>query len=236
MLTRKQHELITFIQTKLEESGISPSFEEMKEALDLKSKSGVHRLISALEERGFIRRLPNRARALEVIKTPEGSVLRQAQDERAKVMPRPANANDALAPLRAPAPRAAANDVIELPLHGRIAAGMPIEALEGQTTLPVPAALLGAGEHYALEVSGDSMIEAGILDGDYALVRRTSTARDGEIVVALIRGEEATLKYLRREAGMIRLDPANGAYDPQIYRSDEVEVQGKLAGLLRRYH
>ena len=229
MLTRKQHELITFIQNRLEESGISPSFEEMKDALDLKSKSGVHRLISALEERGFIRRLPNRARALEVIKTPEGSV--------AKSTPRAANANDALAPLRATAPRSApANDVIELPLHGRIAAGMPIEALEGQSTLPVPAALLGAGEHYALEVSGDSMIDAGILDGDYALVRRTNTARDGEIVVALIRGEEATLKYLRREAGMIRLDPANGAYDPQIYPPGEVEVQGKLAGLLRRYH
>ena len=237
MLTRKQHELITFIQNRLEESGISPSFEEMKEALALKSKSGVHRLISALEERGFIRRLPNRARALEVIKTPEGSVLRQAQDERAIAQPRAANANDTLAPLRAPAPRGnPANDVIELPLHGRIAAGMPIEALEGQSTLPVPAALLGAGEHYALEVSGDSMIEAGILDGDYALVRRTNTARDGEIVVALIRGEEATLKYLRREQGMIRLDPANGAYDPQIYKPGEVEVQGKLAGLLRRYH
>ena len=230
MLTRKQHELITFIQNRLEASGISPSFEEMKEALDLKSKSGVHRLISALEERGFIRRLPNRARALEVIKTPEGSVAKSA--------PRAAaNANDSLAPLRAPAPRGApTNDVIELPLHGRIAAGMPIEALEGQTTLPVPAALLGAGEHYALEVSGDSMIEAGILDGDYALVRRTNTARDGEIVVALIRGEEATLKYLHRDHGMIRLDPANGAYDPQIYKPDEVEVQGKLAGLLRRYH
>ena len=233
MLTRKQHELITFIQNRLEASGISPSFEEMKEALDLKSKSGVHRLISALEERGFIRRLPNRARALEVIKTPEGSVAKSA--------PRiAANANstsDALAPLRAIAPRGApANDVIELPLHGKIAAGMPIEALEGQTTLPVPAALLGAGEHYALEVSGDSMIEAGILDGDYALVRRTTTARDGEIVVALIRGEEATLKYLHRDKGMIRLDPANGAYDPQIYKPGEVEVQGKLAGLLRRYH
>ena len=237
MLTKKQHELITFIQNKLEESGISPSFEEMKEALDLKSKSGVHRLISALEERGFIRRLPNRARALEVIKTPEGSVLRQAQDERTRTAPRAANANDALAPLRAPASRGSpANDVIELPLHGRIAAGVPIEAIEGHSTLPVPAALLGAGEHYALEVSGDSMIDAGILDGDYALVRRTNTARDGEIVVALIRGEEATLKYLRREAGMIRLDPANGAYDPQIYKADEVEVQGKLAGLFRRYH
>ena len=233
MLTRKQHELITFIQNRLEASGISPSFEEMKEALDLKSKSGVHRLISALEERGFIRRLPNRARALEVIKTPEGSVSKSAPRAAANAN----SANDALAPLRASAPRGApANDVIELPLHGRIAAGMPIEALEGQTTLPVPAALLGAGEHYALEVSGDSMIEAGILDGDYALVRRTNTARDGEIVVALIRGEEATLKYLHRDQGMIRLDPANGAYDPQIYKPGEVEVQGKLAGLLRRYH
>ena len=227
MLTRKQHELITFIQHRLEESGISPSFEEMKEALDLKSKSGVHRLISALEERGFIRRLPNRARALEVIRTPEGSVAKT---------PKPAN--DALGPLRGGAtPRSApANDVIEIPLHGRIAAGVPIEALEGQAMLPVPAALLGAGEHFALEVSGDSMIEAGILDGDYALVRRADTARDGEIVVALVRGEEATLKYLRREAGMIRLDPANGAYEPQVYPAEEVKVQGKLAGLLRRYH
>jgi repressor LexA len=129
-----------------------------------------------------------------------------------------------------------ANDVIEIPLHGRIAAGAPIEALEGQSTLPVPAALLGSGEHYALEVSGDSMIEAGILDGDFALVKRTDTARDGEIVVALVRGEEATLKYLRREDGKIRLDPANSAYTPQVYRPDEVIVQGKLAGLLRRYH
>jgi len=126
--------------------------------------------------------------------------------------------------------------VIEIPLHGRIAAGVPIEAIEGQAMLPVPAALLGAGEHFALEVSGDSMIEAGILDGDYALVRRADTARDGEIVVALVRGEEATLKYLRREAGMIRLDPANGAYEPQVYPPDDVKVQGKLAGLLRRYH
>ncbi|MCA1660792.1 MAG: transcriptional repressor LexA [Novosphingobium sp.] len=228
MLTRKQHELITFIQNRLEASGISPSFEEMKEALDLKSKSGVHRLISALEERGFIRRLPNRARALEVIRTPEGSVAKAA----------PRAANDALTPLRGgAAPKAApANDVIEIPLHGRIAAGVPIEAIEGQSMLPVPAALLGAGEHYALEVSGDSMIEAGILDGDYALVRRTDTARDGEIVVALVRNEEATLKYLRRENGMIRLDPANGAYDPQIFPPHEVQVQGKLAGLLRRYH
>lgn len=230
MLTRKQHELIRFIQDRLEETGVSPSFEEMKEALDLKSKSGVHRLISALEERGFIRRLPNRARALEVLRQP---------DDVSRAAPRAAaNANAAIAALRAaskPAP-SPANDVIEVPLHGRIAAGVPIEALEGQATLPVPAALLGSGEHYALEVSGDSMVEAGILDGDFALIRRTDTARDGEIVVALVRGEEATLKYLRREDGMIRLDPANAAYEPQIYRPGEVQVQGKLAGLLRRYH
>jgi len=234
MLTRKQHELIRFIQTRLEETGVSPSFEEMKEALDLKSKSGVHRLISALEERGFIRRLPNRARALEVLRQP---------DDVTQLAPRAAaNSNNVVTALRpSPARPAAvnpapANDVIEIPLHGRIAAGVPIEALEGQAMLPVPAALLGAGEHYALEVSGDSMIEAGILDGDYALIRKTDTARDGEIVVALVRGEEATLKYLRRENGMIRLDPANAAYDPQIYRPGEVQVQGKLAGLLRRYH
>jgi repressor LexA len=227
MLTAKQRELLQFITVRLEESGISPSFEEMKEALDLKSKSGVHRLISALEERGFIRRLPNRARALEVIRQPEDSVA----------APR-VRMNDNVVPLRAPAlaRREPANDVVELPLHGRIAAGMPIEALEGQATLPVPAALLGPGEHYALEVSGDSMIEAGIFDGDYALVKRTDVARDGEIVVALVRDEEATLKYLRRENGMIRLDPANGAYEPQLYRAHEVKVQGKLAGLLRRYH
>ncbi|MEZ5695988.1 MAG: transcriptional repressor LexA [Sphingomonadaceae bacterium] len=231
MLTAKQHELIRFIQQRLEETGISPSFEEMKEALDLKSKSGVHRLISALEERGFIRRLPNRARALEVVKLPEDAVSGG---------PRSAPANDVVAKTVAPPPAArqpaAANDIIEIPLHGRIAAGVPIEALEGQATMPVPAALLGPGDHYALEVSGDSMIEAGIFDGDYALVKRTDSARDGEIVVALVNNEEATLKYLRRENGMVRLDPANGAYEPQVYRPEQVLVQGKLAGLLRRYH
>lgn len=230
MLTAKQHELIRFIQQRLEETGISPSFEEMKQALDLKSKSGVHRLISALEERGFIRRLPNRARALEVVKIPED----------ATPAPRAtAPANDAVSAIRA-APSAPvaepANDVIEIPLHGRIAAGAPIEALEGQNSLPVPAALLGPGEHYALEVSGDSMVEAGIFDGDFALVRRTDTARDGEIVVALVRGEEATLKYLHKDGGLVRLDPANASYDPQVYGAGEVQVQGKLAGLLRRYH
>jgi repressor LexA len=231
MLTRKQHELIRFIQTRLEETGVSPSFEEMKEALDLKSKSGVHRLISALEERGFIRRLPNRARALEVLRQPDdvtsgASAKTSLPSNVVELRPTPK-------PASAPAP---ANDIIELPLHGRIAAGVPIEALEGQSTLPVPAALLGPGEHYALEVSGDSMVEAGILDGDFALIRRTDVARDGEIVVALVRGEEATLKYLRREKDMVRLDPANSAYEPQVYRPGEVQVQGKLAGLLRRYH
>ena len=227
MLTAKQHELIRFIQQRLEETGISPSFEEMKEALDLKSKSGVHRLISALEERGFLRRLPNRARALEVVRQPEDVTPARSAAAGGNVVSMPA------ARTAAPDP---ANDVIELPLHGRIAAGAPIEALEGQSTLPVPAALLGPGEHYALEVSGDSMVEAGIFDGDFALVRRTDSARDGEIVVALVRGEEATLKYLRKEGGQVRLDPANAAYDPQYYRPDEVQVQGKLAGLLRRYH
>lgn len=230
MLTAKQHELIRFIQQRLEETGISPSFEEMKEALDLKSKSGVHRLISALEERGFIRRLPNRARALEVVKIPEDATPPPRST---------APANDAVAAIRsAPSAPVAepANDVIEIPLHGRIAAGAPIEALEGQSSLPVPAALLGPGEHYALEVSGDSMVEAGIFDGDFALVRRTDSARDGEIVVALVHGEEATLKYLHKDGGLVRLDPANAAYDPQVYGAGEVQVQGKLAGLLRRYH
>lgn len=227
MLTAKQHELLLFIQKKLEDTGISPSFEEMKEALDLKSKSGVHRLISALEERGFIRRLANRARALEVLKAPEDVNARVAKP-----------ANDPVARVTSPPrmPAVAANDVIEIPLHGKIAAGVPIEALESDRMLPVPAALLGAGEHYALEVSGDSMIEAGILDGDFALVKRTDAARDGEIVVALVRNEEATLKYLRREGGRIRLDPANAAYDPQYFEPHEVVVQGKLAGLLRQYH
>lgn len=225
MLTRKQHELIRFIQVRLEETGVSPSFEEMKEALDLKSKSGVHRLISALEERGFIRRLPNRARALEVLKQPEDVTNKVPVADNVVALKRPE-------PVR-PAP---ANDVIEISLHGRIAAGVPIEAMETAAMLPVPAALLGSGEHYALEVSGDSMIEAGIFDGDYALIRRTDVARDGEIVVALVRGEEATLKYLRRENGRVRLDPANAAYEAQIYDPREVVVQGKLAGLLRRYH
>ncbi len=218
MLTRKQHELLLFINERLAETGVSPSFEEMKDALDLKSKSGVHRLISALEERGFIKRLANRARALEVLRMPETRSVGGG-----------AAAAPAAATLRA------ANDVLDIPLHGRIAAGTPIEALQGTDTLPVPAALLGPGEHYALEVAGDSMVEVGILDGDYALVRKTDTARDGEIVVALVNNEEATLKTYRREGQMIRLDPANRLYDPQRYRPEQVRIQGKLAGLLRRY-
>lgn len=220
MLTRKQHELLSFISDRLGETGVSPSFEEMKEALDLKSKSGVHRLVSALEERNFIRRLPNRARALEVMRLPEGIKTPMSKS--------------ASQPARTQAP-VAANDVLEIPLHGRIAAGMPIEALEGQSMLSVPAALLGPGEHYALEIAGDSMVEAGILDGDYALVRRTEQALEGEIVVALVRDAEATLKYWRREGAMVRLDPANRLYDPQRYAPEDVQVQGRLAGLLRRY-
>jgi repressor LexA len=238
MLTRKQHELLCFIHDRLAETGVSPSFEEMKEALDLKSKSGVHRLIRALEERSFIRRLPNRARALEVMRMPERVIpLKGGSAAPAAAVAAPIPAPIAAAPQRAPVPApVAANDsVIELPLHGRIAAGTPIEALEGQSSLAVPAALLGPGEHYALEVSGDSMIEAGILDGDYALIRRTETARDGEIVVALVDEAEATLKYFRREGQMVRLDPANHAYSPQRYNSGQVRVQGRLAGLLRRY-
>ncbi len=220
MLTRKQHELICFIEDRLAESGVSPSFEEMKDALELKSKSGVHRLISALEERGYLRRLPNRARALEVLKAPE------------RGEPRRAAAPAKRAPVE---PAVPANDIVEIPLHGRIAAGVPIEAFEGATTLPVPAALLGSGEHFALEVAGDSMVDAAILDGDYALIRRQDVARDGEIVVALIDESEATLKYFRREGAMIRLDPANRSYDPQRYTPTQVRVQGKLAGILRRY-
>ena len=216
MLTAKQRELLLFIDARLNEGGISPSFDEMREALDLKSKSGVHRLISALEERGFIRRLPNRARALEVVKLPE------------------TKPSATVTPIR-PVAAAPANDTMEIPLHGRIAAGTPIEALQGTESFAVPAALLGPGEHYALEVSGDSMVEEGILDGDFALIRKVDDARDGEIVVALIDNEEATLKTYRREGRMIRLDPANSRYEPQRYEEGRVQIQGRLAGLIRRY-
>jgi len=209
ILTRKQHELLTFIDGRIRAEGVSPSFEEMKEAVNLSSKSGIHRLLSALEERGFIRRLPNRARALEVVRMPD-------------------------MPAR-PAPVAANDGTHSIPLYGRVAAGVPIEAIAGISTLDVPTALLGSGEHYALEVAGDSMVEAGILDGDYALIRRSQDARDGEIVVALVDDAEATLKYFRREGAMVRLDPANRAYDPQRYEPSRIKVQGCLSGLMRRY-
>jgi len=215
MLTAKQRELLIFIDDRLKQDGVSPSFDEMREALDLKSKSGVHRLISALEERGFIRRLPNRARALEILKLPD-------------VRP------STVTPIR-PVTATPANDTLEIPLHGRIAAGTPIEALQGTESFAVPSALLGPGEHYALEVSGDSMVEEGILDGDFALIRKVDTAHDGEIVVALIDNEEATLKTFRREGSMIRLDPANRQYEAQRYDPRRVQIQGRLAGLIRRY-
>ncbi len=247
MLTSKQHELLLFIQTRLAETGVSPSFEEMKEALDLKSKSGVHRLIGALEERQFLRRLPNRARALEVMRLPEDAF----PDAFPNAFPMgrrsgPADTVTDIATARARrtsgAGQRAAGSFSDsdapstaVPLVGRIAAGLPIEAIEDHEQLAVPAALLGPGEHYALQVSGDSMMDAGIFDGDFALIRKCDDARDGEIVVALIDNSDATLKYLHREKGMVRLDPANAAYDPQHYLPSRVKIQGKLAGLLRRY-
>lgn len=237
MLTGKQHELLCFIHERLEETGVSPSFEEMKEALGLKSKSGIHRLITALEERGYLNRLPNRARALEVVKLPDGGIVRPDPADSNVVNIGVAAARKAAQQAVSPAPASPDNDDIRsIPLHGRIAAGVPIEAIEGHEQLSVPAALLGSGDHFALEVSGDSMVEAGILDGDYALIQRADTARDGEIVVALVRDEEATLKYLFRDAGRVRLEPANASYEAQIYGSDEVRIQGRMAGLLRRYN
>jgi repressor LexA len=221
MLTAKQQELLIFINDRLRETGVSPSFEEMKDALNLRSKSGVHRLIGALEERQFLRRLPNRARALEVVRLPEAAA------HRAAVVADLAEARRERRRSAAPART--------VPLVGRIAAGHPIEAIETPEDLAVPAALLGPGEHFALQVVGDSMIEAGIFDGDYALIRKAEEARDGEIVVALIDNQEATLKYFRKEKGMIRLDPANSLHEPQLYLPSRVRIQGRLAGLLRRY-
>jgi repressor LexA len=250
MLTAKQHELLLFIQTRLAETGVSPSFEEMKDALDLKSKSGVHRLIGALEERQFLRRLPNRARALEVMRLPgdaaptgrrpEDTAASGRRPEEAALSGRSAPVSD-IAAARARKSGSLSSEggmaapSLSVPLVGRIAAGLPIEAIEDHEQLAVPATLLGPGEHYALEVSGDSMVDAGIFDGDFALIRKCDEARDGDIVVALIDNAEATLKYLHREKGMIRLDPANAAYDPQRYLPSRVKIQGKLAGLLRRY-
>ncbi|WP_428155226.1 transcriptional repressor LexA [Brevundimonas sp.] len=231
MLTRKQHELLMFIHERIQETGVSPSFDEMKEALDLASKSGIHRLITALEERGFIRRLAHRARALEVTKLPEQATA-GAPRGRAGFKPDviEGGGGRALAPL-------AANDTRELPLMGKIAAGTPIDAIEHETArYPVPESMLGLGEHYLLEIEGDSMIEAGILNGDMVVIKSTDNASSGEIVVALVEGEHATLKRLRKKGASIALEPANRNYETKIYGSDQVAVQGKLVGLMRRYH
>jgi repressor LexA len=231
MLTRKQRELLLFINQRLTATGISPSFDEMKDALSLKSKSGIHRLVSGLEERGFIRRLPHRARALEVVKLPEES----AASERARFSPTVIRGDFKGSLSGAPvAPDAAA---VELPLYGRIAAGTPIEALRDQsTTVGVPANMLSRGsEHYALEVAGDSMIDAGILDGDTVIIQRSDTAENGTVVVALVDNEEVTLKRLRRRKDSIALEPANKAYETRIFGPDRVKVQGRLVALMRRF-
>jgi repressor LexA len=229
MLTRKQHELLMYIHERIKETGVSPSFDEMKEALDLASKSGIHRLITALEERGFLRRLPHRARALEVVKLPQQATTAAPPKGRAPFKPQLVEAGQATP--------AAANESRELPVLGRIAAGTPIEAIQQERDrLPVPEAMLGAGEHFVLEVQGDSMINAGILDGDFVVIRRTDAAISGDIVVALVMGEEATLKRLRKKGASIALEAANPAYETRIFGPDQVAVQGKLVGLIRRYH
>jgi repressor LexA len=237
MLTRKQYELLVFINRRLSEGGVSPSFEEMKEALGLKSKSGIHRLISGLEERGFIRRLPHRARALEVVRLPEDTSvagMRSRGAERGRFSPTVIR-GDFKAALPG-TPISSDGEAVQLPLYGRIAAGTPIEALRDQSnTIGVPAGLLGNGEHYALEVAGDSMIDAGILDGDTVLIQRCDTAESGQIVVALIDNAEVTLKRLRRRGDSIALEPANKDYETRIFGPDRVKVQGRLVGLMRRY-
>lgn len=234
MLTKKQHELLMFIHQRIRESGVSPSFDEMKEALDLASKSGIHRLITALEERGFIRRLAHRARALEVMKLPEQATTAAPAKGRQPFRPDVITGGGRPVPA---APVEAANDTRELALMGRIAAGTPIAAIEHETArYLVPESMLGAGDHYMLEIEGDSMIEAGILNGDLVVIKRADTAASGEIVVALVEGEEATLKRLRKKGASIALEPANRAYETRIFGPDQVEVQGKLVGLIRRYH
>jgi repressor LexA len=236
MLTRKQHELLMFIHERMKEAGIPPSFDEMKEALDLASKSGIHRLITALEERGFIRRLPNRARALEVIKLPESMAPALGGARRFS----PSVIEGSLGKKPAPAPAASNDDdaaaSISIPVMGRIAAGVPIDAIQHRThSISVPPDMISGGEHYALEVKGDSMIEAGIFDGDTVIIRNTSTANPGEIVVALVDDEEATLKRFRRKGASIALEAANPAYETRIFGPDRVKVQGRLVGLIRRY-
>ncbi len=233
MLTAKQRELLLFINQRLNSTGVSPSFDEMKDALRLKSKSGIHRLVSGLEERGFIKRMPHRARALEVLKMPEDSAVPVGDRAgfSAKVI-----RGDFRASLPG-APVAPDVEAVELPLYGRIAAGTPIEALRDQSnSIGIPASLLGhSAEHYALQVAGDSMIEAGILDGDTVIIERGETAENGAIVVALIDDQEVTLKRLRRRGASIALEPANKTYETRIFGPDRVKVQGRLVGLLRRY-
>src|ERR1700753_616753 len=246
MLTRKQYELLMFIHERIRESGVPPSFDEMKDALDLKSKSGIHRLITALEERGFLRRMEKRARALEIMKLPENvaDTLRPAATRsQAQRPPPPHGRGDVRVPRgtrAASGPRRASGDggegSVNVPLVGRIAAGTPIEALQNRISdVPVPGGMIGKGEHYALEVTGDSMINAGILDGDTVIIQECATAATGEIVVALVDDNEATLKRLRRRGDSIALEAANPAYETRLYGSDRVKVQGKLVGLIRRY-
>jgi repressor LexA len=236
MLTRKQHELLMFIHERMKESGIPPSFDEMKEALDLRSKSGIHRLITALEERGFIRRLPNRARALEVVKLPD-SMNTSLGGRKARFEPSVIEGNLGKVPAR-PVSRASdeGGGSVTIPVMGRIAAGTPIEAIQTHShSISVPPEMLGSGEHFALEVRGDSMVDAGIFDGDTVLIRKQDSAGNGEIVVALVDDEEATLKRLRKRGESLALEAANPAYETRIFGPDRVKVQGRLVGLLRRY-
>ncbi len=230
MLTRKQHELLMFIHERIKETGVSPSFDEMKVALDLASKSGIHRLITALEERGFLRRLAHRARALEVTKLPQQATAAAPSGGRTAFRPTVVEGSRAVA-------TSSATDTRELPILGKIAAGTPIEAIQHERgRMSVPESIVGSGEHFMLEVQGDSMIQAGILDGDLVVIKRADTANSGEIVVALVMGEEATLKRLRRKGASIALEAANPAYETRIFGPDQVAVQGKLVGLIRRYH
>lgn len=242
MLTAKQQQLLFFLHNRLSETGISPSFEEMKQALGLRSKSGIHRLISALEERGFIRRMPNRARALEVLRLPAGMVSSDISSSSPAETGPPkrgftpnvihGNFGDTIAGR----PVAEAADAVQLPLYGRIAAGTPIEALrDNETFTEVPVSMLGNGEHYALEVAGDSMIEAGIFDGDTVIIERCTVADTGTIIVALVDDQEVTLKRLRKKGGTIALEPANANYEARIFGTDRVRIQGRLIGLIRKY-
>lgn len=234
MLTRKQFELLRFIQERLRESGVPPSFDEMKDALDLKSKSGIHRLIMALEERGFIRRLPNRARALEVIKLPDG--VGGAPAARGRFNPSVVQGGLGKVRPAASAPDEDVRSMIAIPVMGRIAAGTPISAIQGRShNIAMPADMLGSGEHFALEVRGDSMVEAGILDGDTVVIRKQDNADTGDIVVALIDDEEATLKRLRKRGSSIALEAANPAYETRVLGPDRVKIQGRLVNLMRKY-